>query len=155
MADLTLAPPTEQDVAELLANIRPIDLFEMRAVIGNADPETTIWSALQGCDWPTTVRAPDGALMLLGGLRPISLLNGIGCPWLLGTPAVERHPGALMRLARRYLPVIRARYPTLVNYVSADNKTTIRWLTRLGFDIRPERPYGPTGAPFHPFVMEV
>jgi hypothetical protein len=44
-------------------------------------------------------------------------------------------------------------FPHLINFVHAENRTSVRWLRRLGFTVHPVMPYGRLGEPFHPFEM--
>jgi hypothetical protein len=152
VAEITITDPEWADIDALLADIRPVDWFELTAVIGELDPRTEIARVLLKSDWAGVVKI-DGKVALIGGVIPLSDLGGTGCPWLLGTRVVDRHPGALMRLARGYIPMVRERYPMLKNAVSTRNKAAIRWLQRIGFTMQPPAPYGHRGDPFHLFTM--
>jgi hypothetical protein len=41
----------------------------------------------------------------------------------------------------------------LVNFVHAENTTSVRWLRRLGFTVHEAQAFGALGEPFHPFEM--
>ncbi len=94
-----------------------------------------------------------GELAALFGVAPLSLLDGIGSPWVLGTELLDRLPGALTRSARHYLARMLRTYPVLLNHVDARNAASIRWLRRVGFAVHAPVPFGLHGLPFHPFEM--
>lgn len=143
---------TRADVEALAANMRFLDRQELEASHGGdlvqavqhaVDVSTACWAMLV-----------DGELAMLGGVAPLSLVGGVGSPWMLGTTLLDRSPGALTRIGVEYLRVVLGLYPELVNYVDARNVKSIRWLRRLGFRIAAETiPYGPQKLPFHRFDM--
>lgn len=98
--------------------------------------------------------AADGEPVAVFGVAPVSLISGIGTPWLLGTERVFAFPGVLIREGRRYLQAMRNVYPSLANHVDARNVKSIRWLKHLGFTIGEPEPYGVAGLPFYPFHLE-
>ena len=90
----------------------------------------------------------------LFGVSPVSLIGGVGSPWLLGTDQVANVSKPFLRGCVEFIDAMREVYPTMVNYVDARNEVSIRWLKWLGFDILDAEPYGPFKQPFHKFVME-
>lgn len=95
----------------------------------------------------------DGAPVCLFGVGAVSLLSGIGSPWLLGTDAIEANAMRFLRRNRAMVGQMLAAFPVLANHVDARNHLSIRWLRWLGFTLAPAVPYGPFGLPFHPFEM--
>lgn len=141
------------DVAALVADMRPADRLELEASHG-ADPQKAVQRAVDISTISWAVEA-GGALIMLGGVAPVSMLGGVGSPWMLGTNLLDRSPGALTRVGVQYLQVVKGLYPELENYVDARNVKSIRWLRRLGFKISPAPiPYGPQGLPFYRFEMK-
>lgn len=56
------------------------------------------------------------------------------CIWLLTTPEIEKYPKRVMELSRKFLNEIKALgYTKVHNYIHERNRTSIRWLKRLGF----------------------
>lgn len=94
-----------------------------------------------------------GKLLALFGVVTTSLIEQAGCPWMLGTTAVDKYPGALMFQGRRYIAEMMAEYRYLENYVDARNSKSIRWLRKLGFKIHEPVPLGLWKLPFHKFDM--
>jgi hypothetical protein len=152
VADVLVRAPRRADIAELVANLRAGDRAELEAS-NPGDPHDAVRHALAVSPhrWAMEV---DGQLALLGGVSPVSLVGGIGSPWLLGTTVLERRGGVLTRVCLGYRDLALGLYPVLVNYVDARNATSIRWLKRLGFSIADEPvPYGPKGLPFYRFEL--
>jgi hypothetical protein len=70
-----------------------------------------------------------------------SLLGFIGCPWLLGSDMLER-PEVARGLFVRQMPHYNWRmgrgFLRLENFVHAENRKAIRWLSWLGYKIAQE-----------------
>ncbi len=86
------------------------------------------------------------------GVVPVSLLGGVGVPWMIGTDAVVRHQFAFLRGSRPCVERMRSLYDSLVNYVDDRNLVAQRWLRWLGFEIGHAEPYGPYGVLFRRFT---
>jgi hypothetical protein len=97
----------------------------------------------------------DGELACVLGVAPLSVVSGIGSPWMIGTPVLDRHQRVLVRQTPEYISKMLKAFPHLVNYVYAQNTTSVRWLRRLGFTLHDAEPYGALGEPFHKFEMRV
>jgi len=144
-------PAAAADAAALAAAMREADRQEVAATSG---PDILAAVVRSMAVTPDCMAAERGsALVALFGVAPISLLEGIGSPWMLGTTALERIPGALTRSVRHYLVGMLRAYPILVNHVDARNTASVRWLWRLGFAIYAPEPFGVLGLPFHRFEM--
>lgn len=149
---ITVRLPRRSDINAMVENMRPLDRQEIQASSGD-----DIHEALRRALSISTYRyaaAVDGELAMLGGVTTVSLLGGVGSPWLLGTTLLDRVPGALTRGCMGYLEGAKKQFPILVNYVDARNVKAIRWLKRLGFTISDSPvPYGPKGLPFYKFEL--
>jgi len=147
--------PTSADGRYLIEHLRAADRDEMLATLGDADPYAAIdW--ILGASSHAWAAVSNDTLLMVGGLVPISTLLGGSAaqPWMMGTTHLEARKGALMKVAVRYLGVMRGHYDHLTNYVDARNTTSIRWLKRLGFTVHPQtEPFGPYRMPFHHFEM--
>lgn len=151
-ADLTFRPAVAGDAARLAPVLRQADRDEIVASSGPEIQRAIEISIARSLDcWTVEQR---GELVAVLGLAPISMLGGIASPWLLGTPLLDRLPGALTRAARGYLAQMLETYPHLVNYVDARNTRSVRWLRRVGFTIHPAAPHGVAGLPFHRFELK-
>lgn len=152
MADVQIRETALRDVADLAINLRAADAREIRAYGHQQEVmPALIDSALRStlC-WTATI---DGEVAAILGCTPLSLLSGQGSPWMMGTPVLDRHSRILVRHTPGYIARMLAVFPHLVNYVHAENATSIRWLRRLGFTVYPPVPYGAPGEIFHPFEL--
>lgn len=149
MADIQIRPTAPGDAELLVASMRAADLAELRAagfdealypVKQSVMRSTLCWTALV-----------DGELACIFGITWSG--PDTGSPWMLGTPVVDRHSRVLMRRTPQYIDLMLQAFSYLHNYVHAENKTSVRWLRRLGFALAEPQPYGPRGALFHPFEM--
>lgn len=150
-ADVLIRPTEPGDAAELFANLRAADLAECQAY-GHADLAASLDACVRRsllC-WSGFV---DGQLAAILGVAPLDMLNGLGSPWMLGTPVLDKHSRVLVRATPVYIGRMLTAFPHLVNFVHAKNTTSVRWLRRLGFTLHDAVPYGPLGEPFHPFEM--
>jgi hypothetical protein len=152
VARIQVRPPTLADLDAMHAGIRIDDLRELEAGSG-PDVRLNLGRTLRRSPhrWAMDV---DGKLGLLGGVTALSLLGGVGSPWLIGTRELDRIPGALTRVALKYRDLALGLYPELVNYIDMRNRKSIRWLKRLGFTVHPDPiPYGPYKMPFLKFEI--
>lgn len=151
MAEVTIRPTAPGDAAHLFAHLRAADLAECQAY-GRPDIEASIQASVDRsvlC-WSGFV---DGELAAILGVAPVNLLTGVGSPWMLGTPVLDRHQRVLVRSTPEYIARMLKAFPHLVNFVHAKNTTSVRWLRRLGFTLHEAVPYGALGEPFHPFEL--
>lgn len=151
MADVLIRPTQPGDAEELFAHLRQADLAECQAY-GRDDILAGIKTSVQRsmlC-WTGFV---DGQLAAIIGVAPVSVAGGIGSPWMLGTPVLDRHQRVLVRKTPHYIARMLNAFPHLVNFVHAKNTTSVRWLRRLGFTLHEAVPFGARGELFHPFEM--
>jgi len=146
--------PRAGDAEALVASMRPQDRAEVEAIRG---PGQELEAVRRGIEmsvlaWTFTIGSE---MACICGVVPVSLMSDRGVPWLLGTTAMDRHPGALIRVAPAYIARMLAAFPHLLNGVDARNTLAVRWLRRAGFTLHPAVPVGPQGVPFHPFEMDV
>jgi len=152
VADLTVRELRFGDVDAIAPNLRVADRLEVEACTALDIHEALSTAARSSAlVWAIDI---DGEPAGIFGAVPFSLLGGVGCPWLLGTPALERAPSTLTREGRRYIRRMLAMFPELTNFVDARNEKSIRWLRALGFRLDAETtPYGLYDLPFYRFDM--
>lgn len=142
--------PREGDIETIAANLRNADIEEIHGSTGHRDCLAVIHRGAQMSTLLWTIEV-DGEPAGLFGVTPAP---GIGVPWMLGTPALERAPKQLTKLGRVYVTLMNQKYATLLNYVDARSLKSVYWLARLGFTVQKEaEPYGAFGLPFHRFGM--
>lgn len=101
--------------------------------------------------WTATI---DDEIICMLGVTPVSMLCGIGCPWLLGSDLIDKHAGAFIKTSATYIPRMLEVFPHLFNLVDARNKKSIRWLKRAGFLVHEPIVHGPHNMLFHPFEIK-
>lgn len=152
MADVLVRPATADDADQLYLHMRDADRAECEAY-GMA----SVWDGVRSNvrrSWHAWTAEVDGQLAAVMGVTPLSLMGGMGSPWMLGTPLLDQHSRILVRLTPHYIGKMLAAFPHLVNLVHAGNHTSVRWLQRLGFVLHPPVPFGLRGEMFHPFEMK-
>lgn len=146
--------PTREAVDHVAANLRAADLAELRALHGDeVDVRRVLYRAVHSSTLARVGHAPDGGIVSVIGVAPVSLLGGIGTPWMLATEQVFDFPLAFVREGRKITEQMLAIYPSLINYVDARNTASIRWLKHLGYKVHEAEPYGPQKTPFRRFEM--
>lgn len=152
-AKAAIVPATWEHVGVVAAAMRAADVAEVWA-----SSRSTPYEALKhGMDtsslvWTGTI---DDEPICIFGVAPLSLLGGIGVPWLLGTDAVERHQRIFLRHCRPVVADMLSVYNHLVNFVDERNTVSQRWLRWLGFALDEPEPFGPDGLPFRRFQLRV
>lgn len=145
----------EGDIAFLAARLRSDDRRELQAVWGAGVDFASILAHAVRLSTHLWVMEAAGEPIALFGVAPISLLQGVGAPWLLGTDAVKKQARTLVVKGRWYVALMDKEYPGgLCNFVDARNTLSVRWLRSLGFTLHPPAPYGGRGAPFHKFELK-
>lgn len=141
------------DAERLAPRLRKADINEVAA----ASLLTPLEALEQGVkhslvSWTCTI---DDEIVCMLGVTPVSILNGIGCPWLLGSDLIDKHAGAFIKTSAAYIPRMLEAFPHLFNLVDARNKKSIRWLKRAGFLVHEPIPHGPHNMLFHPFEIKI
>jgi hypothetical protein len=146
-----IRPVRDGDCDYVAAHMRQADRDEITAS-GVPDPLTALVFSVATSTlvWCATV---DKRPACVFGVGTVSILGGIGSPWLLGTDDISRNPGAFIKHSRLYIRGMLDAYPHLTNHVDARNTRAVRWLRRAGFTVGEPEPHGPFALPFHPFEM--
>lgn len=153
MVEVDIRQAKIDDVLAVANNMRWQDIAELQAMRGeDVSVSDTLFSAVRRSShcWAAV---KDDAVLAVFGIAPVSLLDGLGAPWLLATPNAERFAGALVKQGREYISIMQRIYPRMVNFVDARNRKSIRWLKWLGFTIHDPVPMGVMQLPFHKFEM--
>ena len=151
MAEVTIRPTAPGDAEHLATHLRPADAHEVHAY-GHTD---LTWACRRSVAqsvlcWSAFI---DGELAAILGCASVSLVSGIGSPWMLATPVLDAHARVLVRVTPGYIAKMLQAFPHLVNHVHTENVTSVRWLRRLGFTVHEAQPFGALGEPFHPFEL--
>lgn len=144
-----LDSPQTEDLKYIADNMRPEDVAEIEASGVYPSPFVALQkSVLVSRD--TWVAKYGEEPLCVFGVGTVKLMStALGFPWLLSTPAVEKHPGALLRIGRWHVERALKTFDILENYIDARNTKAIGWLRWLGFsfDASPVL-VGPGRTPF-------
>lgn len=152
MGNIVLRLPLDNDLRYLADHLREADRLELAATHGDElDILACLQAAVRASEDVFVAVTAAGEPFAVFGLAPVSLLGGIGCPWMLGTDTAAHHAIGVITLARQHVARWSQRYSLLFNYVDARNKRSIGWLKRIGFTVQTAQPYGLHGEPFHRF----
>ncbi len=151
MARVRLVRPGARDLCLIAQHLRQADRQELAAVHGwDIDLLGCLQTAVSASEESFVALAGDEPIAVFG-VAPVSLLGGLGCPWMLGTDTLDRHGRAIVTLSREHVARWGDRYACLFNYVDARNLRSIAWLRHTGFVVWPAAPHGLHGEPFHRF----
>lgn len=131
---------------------RQADIDEIWAAV-RMTPEEAMQRGSQWSD--VFVALVDGVPLCAFGVVSYSTLTRFGAPWMVGTTALDAHAKGFIRHCKHDLSAFFGEWDKLFNLVDARNTKAIRWLKWLGFTVLPPMPYGASGLPFHPFLMEI
>jgi len=138
---------TAEDISAVRANVRAENLAELE-VVGLGLDEVLDWSLNNSVE--ALCGVIDGEPVCLFGVS-CTEDPGIGCPWMVGSNAIDRHRVAFLRASRAKVDEWLTHWPVMMNWVDARNTRGLRWLRFLGFEIQDPIPMGESGLEFHLF----
>lgn len=144
--DCLVVPATSDHIEQMLGKVRQMDINELWAA-SLATPEQALRLGLAVSTSAYTAFV-NGEIVCMFGVAPQSLISGIGVPWLIGTPLIEKYARFFARESRKHLSEMLFLYPLLSNYVDVRNTAAIRWLKWLGFSMDEPAPHGALGYSF-------
>jgi hypothetical protein len=138
---------------QLAPRLRQLDYQELEAARGfDMQPLEVLLDAWR-ISAVTYAAELAGQAIACWGVHPVSVMGGIGVPWLLTSDEITRRPLAAATLARPALGVLLDVYPRLIQWVDARHEPALRFVRWLGFHVEDAQPYGPYGMPFHPVAI--
>ncbi len=114
------------------ANMREADREEIWAS-GRRTPLEALSISLNSSRMAWTAMAGDMPFAMFG-VAP-SFIPWVGIPWLLATPRIEKARIPFLRQSRDFVDEMQSRFKVLENYVSAENRVSLKWLNFCGFTI--------------------
>jgi len=148
----TIVAATLEHVHALRGRLRTSDILEIEASSGR-DPDEALELSWRASDQVWAALQNDRVIALFGAGR-ISMLSDIGVPWMLGSEELTGAGLEVGKRSRQYVLEMKNRFSLLENYIDARQKTSIRWLKWLGFQVEPAQPWGVLQLPFHRFFMD-
>lgn len=152
MDKVTYKPASKAHIDRLVVTMREADKKELRSTV-NWSFERILSHSVNSSVRSASVFI-NGELVCIMGVTAKSLLNGVGCPWLIGSTALAKYKRELIAESKRLLPELMGSFSKLENYVHSENKQAVRYLKHIGFTIHTAEPYGCNGELFHRFEME-
>jgi len=145
---ITFTPSTLDDCDTLAPKMRLVDVEEVKASSGVTPLEALVMS--KRFTKNTQTISVDNEVV---GMCGIASLGPVGSPWLLGSDGLRANAKHLLPLSKEWLNTHGSNYQLMYNYVSAENRSSIRWLKYLGFNlIRFIPKHGVGEQPFYEFV---
>lgn len=132
---IRLVPAKLVHVGPIATRMRQADVEEV-AAFGRTPKEALRLGLRASVDAFTVLidDKPEGMM----GLRPTSVLDREGAPWLLGTDELYRHPRAWLELMPKVVALWGDSTRCLSNLIAKANVRAIRLLRRCGFEIGKE-----------------
>lgn len=142
---------TPEDLEAVAREMDPADSAEVWAM-GRVTPiEALKMSARVSRE--TFVGTLDGRPVCAFGVGQRTLMDNVGIPWLLGTPAMRARPRVFLEASKRHFGELVQGYERLENWVDARHTRAVKWLKWLGFTVDAAAPFGSGRVPFHRFHM--
>jgi hypothetical protein len=134
VAEITFRPPTSGDIEAIAADLCAGERMTMRDLYGPVDLKEKVAEAIMVSE-DAQIGVYEGRPVGVVGVVSISLLEGIGNLWMMGTEELFRHRGSLVRAGRRHVARLHETYPRLVGRIDARHAGTLKWLRLLGFTV--------------------
>lgn len=151
MVAYSVVPVEPKHMVELASTMAAEDRLET-GVDGETPLEAISKSVMVSRD--TKVLLADDKVVCMYGVGTVSLIGGIGVPWLLASNLVKTHARAFIRYSLKWRDEMRQDYRFLTNYVDARHTRAMRWLEWLGAVMDPTPfPMGPNKVPFYRFDL--
>lgn len=150
LVDFTLVE--SRHVEAVAENMRDEDAAEVMASHGHT-PARALNYAVRWSQPAITVLVDEEPVAIFGLFRA-TVLDETGCPWMLGTDKLYDCGPELLYWGREVVCRMMRKCERLENYVHVDNRRSIVWLKRLGFQFDEPRPHGVNDELFMRFSME-
>jgi hypothetical protein len=141
-----------ESLEHIAANLRPADLAEVRATVGDGDPFWPLFESWEKSTASWLIVDETGLPIGVFGVAPHVAMK-VGIAWLLGTPDIEAAALSVARQTRRYVREMQDIYPILWANVDARNELSTNWLFWAGFNMIDADPnFGPEERLFLQFL---
>ncbi len=144
-----MVPASAAHAAHVACNLREADRLELSYSDPESPPETAAMDSFLESGllcFAIVVRGEAVAMFGCGATEA----EGVGSAWMLGTDDIKFAFPILSRQLVPWLDWMNEFYPILVNYVHADNRVALRWVSWGGFTFN--EPVTINGADFIPIT---
>lgn len=128
-------PAHPRHINYLARRMREADVIEVEAT-GQA-PKQSLRSSLRASTFAVTV-TKEGRPVAMLGVAPVSLVEGKGAPWMLGTDEIKTGARQFVKWGPGLVKMMQQEFPRLENMVGSHNRPAIRVLMLLGFEVDDE-----------------
>jgi hypothetical protein len=147
----TFVPARLVHCGPLAANLREMDRLECRAL--GRTPKDALRSGLRCSLDALTALDENGKPGAMMGVVPVSMIEGRGTAWMLGTEEIYRHGRDLLTYGPLIVEHWLQTFRVLENIIAAENVRAIRLLRHWGFTVGESgKMHG--GVEFVPFHIE-
>lgn len=138
--NITVSRSTREDAEYIAANMRKEDAQEIWDS-HNFTPYEAMKYSIEKTIFCLAVRIEDRPVLMFG-VNGETVLGEKGIVWMLSTPEIEKIKFRFVRHSKMFIDMMLEYYPTLYNFVSAENKISIAWLRALGAKFDTAKPHG-------------
>lgn len=148
----TVRSATEEDIPYLAKNLRKADKKELYALSGRT-PQESLEEAFKHERLGIWVGVYEGNPEIIFGVTKSGCPN-VGFPWMVCTDKLKESPKEFLQKCKLWVQGFSRNFPTLMNFVHAENELHIRWLKWCGFQfVKLHEAYGYKKEPFWEFRM--
>ena len=141
--------PAHESVQYVADHMRSHDVDEVWAS-GEFTPAQALDASLEKSQYVCVAWVDDEPCAVFGMIVQ-DILGGVGIPWMLATEGAMDHKREFLIQTPTIITGMLDICPILYNYVHSENRSSIRWLRWLGFEIEQPLPLGKHGELFHRF----
>ena len=135
MAAWSIQPAHIRHINRLANRMREVDRVECLAT--GRQPKQALRHCLNGSTLAWTVLKDEKPVGMFGVL-PLSIIEGRGAPWFLGTDDLLTGARQWIKWGPGFVEAMQGDFPRLQNIVAIDNHRAIRVLKALGFAVSTE-----------------
>jgi hypothetical protein len=129
-------PLLKSDLPEVLdMQLKSEDVEEAKASMGLSAEEALVYT-LESSKYKWVIIHND-KIEAVFGISEVS--PEIGLMWEVSTDAINNFKKSFLQISKQGVQEAQELYPILMNFVSENNTTTIKWLKYLGFTIEYDR----------------
>ncbi|WAW10002.1 hypothetical protein NB640_12405 [Oxalobacter vibrioformis] len=121
--------PTQEHLEKLSVNLRDVDKVELTHSHGG-DILLTLQESVESSE-VALVAVKDGEPITIFG---ISRVPEGGVIWMVGTDEMYAHKRLIYLIGKTWSMSMLPHYGYLFNYVHLENRVTLRWLERIGYE---------------------
>ena len=150
---ITVTEANLADAHELAPKLGDMELLEIKHCAPEMTPLGALKAAFKDRHRVKAIRDTEDGVISLFGVNEVKYREGVA--WMLNSKGFfERGiTHRFVRESKEYIKEQMVYFDLIYNFVSVQNKPSIKWLTLLGFTIVEDNPIDITGEPFYFFYL--